>query len=243
MIRRRPEHDPERHAAAYVAGELRARLRRSFEDHLIECEDCWREVRLGREGRRRAESARELAPAGLREDVRAAVTLSEGAPGPRRRLLVSTVAILSATTVVLASFALLRRPGQPPPIAAALASYRSSGPTGASPAGRAAPDLRGEGLELSSSGHVIIGGMPVDAFGYRSSSGARVLLFFSSSVFPQASGATERTGSVHGWVSQEGGLSLVCGDRPVSYLLVGEDTSLLRSADAALRRAMSVQSF
>jgi anti-sigma factor RsiW len=75
-------HDPERNAAEYVSGELRRRARRWFEAHLLDCEDCWREVLLGRAGRRVAESARELAPAELREDVRTAVLLSDR---PRRR--------------------------------------------------------------------------------------------------------------------------------------------------------------
>lgn len=82
-IRRRP-HDPERDAAEYVTGELSTRARRWFETHLLHCEDCWREVLLGRLGRRVAEEAREQAPAGLRDRVRAAVQFaSEGdSPGP-----------------------------------------------------------------------------------------------------------------------------------------------------------------
>jgi len=77
---RRP-HDPERNAAEYVTGELPKRARRWFEAHLLGCEDCWREVLLGRLGRRVAEEAREQAPAGLRDRVRAAVQLT-GEAGP-----------------------------------------------------------------------------------------------------------------------------------------------------------------
>jgi len=82
-LRRRP-HDPERNAAEYVSGELGRRATRWFEAHLLNCEDCWREVLLGRLGRRVAEEAREQAPAGLRERVRAAVqfTSEGGPPGP-----------------------------------------------------------------------------------------------------------------------------------------------------------------
>lgn len=82
-FRRRP-HDPERNAAEYVSGELSRRATRWFEAHLLHCEDCWREVLLGRIGRRVAEEAREQAPAGLRDRVRAAVQFtSEGGPaGP-----------------------------------------------------------------------------------------------------------------------------------------------------------------
>jgi anti-sigma factor RsiW len=85
-FRRRP-HDPERNAAEYVSGELSRRAARWFEAHLLNCEDCWREVLLGRLGRRIAEEAREQVPAGLRDRVRAAVLLSsEGGPvGPSSR--------------------------------------------------------------------------------------------------------------------------------------------------------------
>jgi hypothetical protein len=75
-------HQPELNAALYLAGELGRRTRRWFERHLLECEDCWREVTLGRLGRRLAEELREIAPAKLRDDVRAAVS---AAPGPSRR--------------------------------------------------------------------------------------------------------------------------------------------------------------
>jgi hypothetical protein len=82
-------HDPERNAAEYVTGELPKRARRWFEAHLLHCEDCWREVLLGRLGRQIAEEAREQAPPGLRDRVRASVQLmadsdpsgSAGLPG------------------------------------------------------------------------------------------------------------------------------------------------------------------
>jgi hypothetical protein len=83
-LRCRP-HDPERNAAEYVSGELSRRATRWFEAHLLHCEDCWREVLLGRLGRRVAEEAREQAPARLRDRVRAAVQFtSEGGPAGLR---------------------------------------------------------------------------------------------------------------------------------------------------------------
>jgi len=74
LMKRR--HDPERHAAEYVTGELPARARRWFERHVLDCEDCWREVLLGRFGRQAAEDAWEPVPVGLRDRVRASVLLS-----------------------------------------------------------------------------------------------------------------------------------------------------------------------
>jgi len=72
----RRHHDPERDAAEYVSGELSGRARRWFERHILDCEDCWREVLVGRFGRRVAEDAREHVPAGLRDRIRASVLLS-----------------------------------------------------------------------------------------------------------------------------------------------------------------------
>lgn len=76
------EHSPERNAAEYVSGELSRRAKRWFEAHLLNCEDCWREVLLGRVGRRIAEESREYASPDLRDRVRARVELSSEAGPP-----------------------------------------------------------------------------------------------------------------------------------------------------------------
>jgi hypothetical protein len=70
-------HDPEINATLYVSRELTRRMRRWFEAHLLECDDCWREVWLARLGRRVAEHAREVAPASVRDAVRAVIHLSD----------------------------------------------------------------------------------------------------------------------------------------------------------------------
>ena len=89
MIRRPADHHPEREVAAYVSGEMSPKDLRRFEAHLLECELCWQEVQLNREGRRLAESSREPAPASLREDVRAAVALSVGRRRHRRPMFIA----------------------------------------------------------------------------------------------------------------------------------------------------------
>lgn len=78
MPMRLRQHDPERHAAEYVSGELSRRATRWFEAHLLGCDDCWQEVRIGRAGRVLAEDARDQVPVGLRDRVRASVQLSSG---------------------------------------------------------------------------------------------------------------------------------------------------------------------
>lgn len=86
----RRDHDPEVNASLYVTSELPRRVARWFEQHLLECDDCWREVWLARRGRLLAEHARELAPAVLRDAVRGSVQISaagdEGSGRSRRGL-------------------------------------------------------------------------------------------------------------------------------------------------------------
>jgi anti-sigma-K factor RskA len=79
-VEKRRPHDPERNAAEYVSGELPRRVSRWFESHLLECEDCWREVLFGRLGQRLAEHSREQAPAALRDRIRANIQMT-GASG------------------------------------------------------------------------------------------------------------------------------------------------------------------
>lgn len=72
-------HDSETAAARYLGGAFRPRATRAFERHLLACESCWREVDAGRTGRRIAESARQVAPAELREQLRAVIASQLGA--------------------------------------------------------------------------------------------------------------------------------------------------------------------
>ncbi len=234
MIRRPKDHDPERDVAAYVSGELSPKDLRRFEAHLLECELCWQEVQLNREGRRLAESSRVSVPARLREDVRAAVALSTDRSRRRPRIVFAALAmaviVSSATFLVLA---LGPSTTQPPEIAAALASYRSHS-LPVAPAVRPAPDLDAAGLALVGSGATRLGSMPSDVFAYSEPSGRRVLVFLSSATFPEAAGARQAGNMASGWTARVDGLSLVCGSRPVSFLLVGADPTLLQRVERAL---------
>jgi hypothetical protein len=238
--RREPEeHDPEREAAAYVQGEMRDRDRRSFEAHLLACERCWKEVHQARTGRALAERGRELGPPGLRDDIRAAVVLS-GAPargGLRVRVSVAAVVVLGliGTAVFVTGELRGRKPEQPKPIAAALASFRSEQVPSSDPTMHAPPDLRAAGLVLINSGRSSLGGLPVDVFWFTDGK-TKVELLLSSRRFPEAVGATERGGTVHGWEMSEDGVGLLCADSPVSYLLMSRDGAVVRRAEAVLRQ-------
>jgi hypothetical protein len=232
--RLRPGHDPERDAAAYLAGEQPSRVRRRFEAHLMECEDCWEEVRLGRAGRAASEVAREVAPPQLREDVRAAVLMSEA----RRRLAIGPLAV-ALVLMVLGSIALgvsLFSKAQPQPIDAALAAFRSGDIPTARAAGRPAPDLSAIGLTLARAGRMDVGTFPVDVFVYRTAGRDQVFVYLSDEAFPEARGAAQRTGAVRGWVAQDDGVAMVCAEAPFSFLLMGSDQRLLDVVEEGLIR-------
>jgi hypothetical protein len=233
-------HDPERDAAAYLAGEMRRRSSALFEAHLLGCEDCWKEVGLARRGRAVAESVRELSRPSLRESVRAAVALS----GPPNRRLFSGLRVPLAVALVGLAFAAggygidrlitSSGPAQPGEISAALDSFRSDQVPAEGAAVRPAPGLASAGLELMHSGHGFVGGQPVDVYYYRGSSGARLFVFQSPEPFPRARGAQDISGPGHRWQATEGDVSMVCGDRPMPYLVLGNQQSTVAAAASVL---------
>ncbi|MFN2590253.1 MAG: hypothetical protein ABR518_05745 [Actinomycetota bacterium] len=238
MRRTRQGHDPELDAARYLSGDGPRRWREWFESHLVACEACWAEVELGRRGRALAERARELAPADLRDRVRAAIELSAPDRSWARRLGVGIAATAVAAAVVVgglaAVFALRTAGAQPDAIAAAVASYRSHQPSVTGPAAHHSPDLSSAGLHLTAAGRTDLDGLVSDVFTYRAD-GRTVFLYLGSARFPEAAGARERSGAVHGLDAMADGVALVCADSPVSYLLMSEDAGLLERAEAALR--------
>jgi hypothetical protein len=235
-------HDPAALAAAYLSGELRRRRRERYERHLLECEDCWREVQTARRGRALAESVRELAPQRLRERVRATVEVAPlsgrpwprwpgatAAPSGRRRMLAAGVALVALLALVAGGLLDRARPGQPAVIAAAVASYQAGNrwaPTTARPPARRLGDL-----ELRRSGQGTLGGLPVTAFVYQDQAGHRVTLLRASRSFPMAAGARHQpTAAV--WLAEVDQVVVLCADRPWPSLVVGQDRAeVLLAAD------------
>lgn len=232
-MKRARAHDPERDAAAYIGAEMSPRQRRRFEAHLIGCEACWREVRLDQEGRRRAEGLRELPPPSLRDDVRAAVLFAPVSARPRsRRTLMAVAAAFAMLATVAIAVDILGRGtnGEPPSVAAAVASYRAQTIPAGAPH-RSAPDLLRAGLELTDVGRGALANVTADVFAYRDPSGGLVYLFMSPSTFPAAAEAIQGSGMVGGWTASADGLLMICRSRPSSYLLIGSDSASVLRAD------------
>jgi Putative zinc-finger len=225
-------HDPERAAAAYLAGELGPRQRERFEAHMLACDECWGEVKAGRDGRALAESLREVAPQHLRERIRATIA---AAPPPRRRLRVRMPALLGVTAalvaLVVAGGLLAVRagaPAQPATIAAAVANYRTGAtawhPTTQPPPARQLGDLAWRG-----SGQGELAGLPVVAHTYQDPAGRSVVLLQAVRSFPQAHGASHQPPGTT-WTAEVQGLALFCADQPAPSLLLGDDQSLVLAA-------------
>ena len=237
-------HDPEQLAATYLAA-MRPAARRRFETHLLACESCWQEVSLARRGRELAESARQVAPPGLRDDIRAAVADTAArhpATRPRRRLADVAAA---AVIVALAGASVLARPWHAPPagrapvppaaVAAAIASYRSDQLPGTSvPAGQA-PDLTRLGLHLAAAAAGQLNGVTVTMLVYRTSSGARLTLYRSDQPFAEAAEARELgDAETAAWTMQSSGVTVLCARGSHSLLLLGSDPALVRRAAVLL---------
>ena len=140
---------------AFLAGELSDDGERRFdEEHLLQCEECWRAIQADRAARFALEKLRQPAPAGLHDRVALAVTIaSADAPrreaAPRRLIAVGRafeqplVRLVAAASVLIAlaagTFAWLEVEGQPtePPQVAAVAAMMtpSSSPAEALRAG------------------------------------------------------------------------------------------------------------
>ena len=173
-----------------------------------------------------AEATREIAPPGLRDEIRAAISV---APVPRRlpRRLALVAVVASVLAVSVFGAAQVRSRQQPPPIAAALAAARTETLTARGPSEQLAPNLSSQGLQLVMGELVDLAGLTSDAFMYRNTAGEAVLLFTSATPFPVARDATPHAAGVNGWTAQSDGMTLVCGDRPMNYLVIAQDPSLV----------------
>ncbi|MDQ3985171.1 MAG: hypothetical protein M3280_01550 [Actinomycetota bacterium] len=220
-------HDPERNAAAYLGGLLSSRKRRKFESHIVECEDCWREVDSGRRGRAVAESGRELAPQVLRERVRAAVESVK--PRPKRRWAFGVVALAAA--VAFGSLFLASLPSQPETIEAVLATFGEKRTFG-HPIEPVLPHTLGD-LTLTRSEAGRFEGLRTTAHYYVDGAGHEVVVYRAKDEWPVALGA-EHDSESHTWEAEADDLTLFCASDPAPFLIVGDDSREVHLAAATL---------
>src|SRR5215218_8773759 len=215
-------HEPELAATVYLAGSLDAAERGRFEEHLLACEECWREVQLAHRARMLSESLREVAPQRMRERVRTAVAAASRSDRRRRRRPLAA-AVVAATVLAVVAAAVLasQRPtDQPQVIEAAVAGYRAGGLQGAPLSAVRPPAAR-------------LGGLEVVAHHYRDSAGRRVTLLVADRSFPEAIGARHPPGA-QTWTAEIDEVVLLCAERPSPSLLLGTDQEVVLAAAARL---------
>jgi hypothetical protein len=122
----------------FLAGELSAEEEREFDEHLLECESCWRAVQADRMGRLAAEQLREPAPPGLADRISLAISLERprGAlhrsrvrparRGRARYLAVALVVVLAAAGV-LAGLVTTGAANDPPQVSTVVAMVTPGG--------------------------------------------------------------------------------------------------------------------
>lgn len=226
------KHDPEKAAASYLSGEMIKRRRAGFERHIVECEDCWREVQLGRAGRSLAESGRELAPQAIREQVRAVIA---AAPTPKRRWGLrwgTTVFAIAVIAVASLTYVTFQSQSQPRVIDAILADYRDPAPSGEE-IETTLPRRLGD-LSHARSYANTLGDLEVIVHSYRDPAGHRVLVYQADRTFPAADGA-EHSSDDRTWTAAADGVVLFCADHPVPSLVVGDDAREVTLAVRELR--------
>jgi 4-amino-4-deoxy-L-arabinose transferase-like glycosyltransferase len=239
------DHDPEVLAATYLS-DMPPRARARHEQHLLTCETCWREVSLARRGRELAEIARQAAPAGLREHLRASIAATEPTaesavgdhPGSsvstrvRRPRLTMAIATLGLAAALVAAFWQPWQHSVQPPTAratsqpaldAALASFRTDQLPGTAVPPQPAPDLTPLGLRLVAAGAGHLGQADVAMYAYRAASGARLAVYRSSQPFPEADEAHEVPGAEPAWTLQSDGITILCGPDTHTMLLLSTD--------------------
>jgi len=211
--------------AAFLAGDLDQAAAREWDDHLLECDQCWQAVREDRAGRQAAGLLYRPAPAGLADRVGFAVELAAGASSPRRspgvRLRRSWLAAAGALAVGLAlTTTLLHLPGGRATMSAPVAAVAQYAETmlplaqqaGLGTGARAAPLQVGHPLTMTAGGHHIV-------LRTWRLAGTEVAEATSGQPFPMPPGARGTSGGGMAWVARVGKLSLYCINGRTSELV------------------------
>ncbi|HEV2375376.1 MAG TPA: hypothetical protein VGS19_24850, partial [Streptosporangiaceae bacterium] len=217
--------------AAFLAGDLSPAATRRWDEHLLECEQCWQAVREDRAGRRAAELLRQPAPAGLADRVAFAVELAAAGAASRsqprwgvrlRRGRVAAAGTLALGLAVALIVVLSQggRVGMPAPVVA-VARYAQTVPL---PAGQ--PEAGHSGPAAVEVGHPVT----VTADGQRivmrtwRLGGTEAAVAVSGRPFPLPPGAQGTSGGGMGWSVRVGRLSMLCINARTSELVAAPVT-------------------
>jgi len=226
--------------AGFLAGDLDPAEARRWDEHLLECEACWRAVREDRAGRQAAQVLRQPAPPGLADRVGFAVEVAAAgqAAAPRRarraarsprwarsggwqrwpRLAgAGAVAVAVLVTLVVVLLPGGHQARSVPAAVAAVADYAQAVPQSARSqhsvsGGRAAPVQVGHPVT------VIAGGQTIVLRTWRVG-GTEAVVAVSSTPFPMPASAHGVAGRGMAWSARLGRLGLYCLNGPTSELV------------------------
>jgi hypothetical protein len=203
---------------AFLAGELSDEDERRFDQHLLECENCWRAVQADRAARFALEKLREPAPAGLRDRVTLAIGRADPEAHPvkapqrsidrslRQAMARPVVRLVAAASLLIAlaagSLAWLEGNGgrADPPQVAAVAAMMTPG---SSPA-----------KALRSGEHMVIAGQELAVRAYVMG-GKETIVATSSQPFSVPHSSHVLSGaSPTAWMATRGRLSMYGVNRP-----------------------------
>ena len=220
--------------AGFLAGTLGHAEARRWDEHLLECEQCWRAVREDRAGRQAAGLLRQPAPLGLADRVVFAVEVARtevprhvgpgsqartARPGARLRWLAGAGALAAGLAAALVVVLLPggRVTGSVPAAVAAVARYARAIPP---PARGQSPRVPRQAVPVQV-GHpvtVIAGGQRIVVRTWRLG-GAEAVVAESVRPFPMPAHAQAVSGAGMAWLSRLGTLGLYCHNGPTSVLV------------------------
>jgi len=222
--------------AGFLAGELDPADAQRWDEHLLECERCWRAVREDRAGRQAAQMLRQPAPPALADRVAFAVELAaaartaarrqarppgrapgRGRRGRRLRWRLAGAGAVAAGLVATLLVVLLpggRQAGSVPAVVAAVARYAQAipPPTGKQYPQRAAPVQVGRPVTVMAGGQQIV--LRTWRLG-----GAEAVVAVSGHPFPMPARARGVSGQGMAWSARLGRLGLYCLNGPTSELV------------------------
>ena len=213
--------------AAFLAGDLDPADAQRWDEHLLQCERCWRAVREDRAGRQAAQVLRQPAPPGLADRVAFAVEMAAGVPaaaqrqarpparargrgrrGRRLRWRLAGAGAVAAGLVATLLVALLpggRQAGRVPAAVAAVARYAQAIPP---PSGEQRP-RHAAPVQVGRPVTVMAGGQRIVLRTWRLG-GTEAVVAVSGHPFPMPARARGVSGPGMAWSARLGRLSLYC---------------------------------
>ena len=213
--------------AAFLAGDLGPADARSFDEHLLECEACWRAVSENRAGHLAAQVLREPVPPYLADRVAFAVEVAASGPrsGPalapnrlRWRLAAGGAVALGVLVMLLVLLPGVRETPATPAAVQAVAEYAQAIAPPSGPARGQTGGPQASPVEVGKPVSMTVGGQRIVLRTWRLGS-TEAVVAVSKQPFPTPAGATAASGAPMAWSARLGMVGLYCINGRTSELV------------------------